>query len=400
MAELFDPASRSSRRRFLQSAGALGATASMGGLLAACGGGDGSGGTAATTATGAALKPNIGIPYDASTPVGAKPSGLPRRFSYVAFSPDPFWVSFSKAMADGAEQGDIEFGDANAQGDAAKYLDLVRQQLTRGLASTFLAPIDARAEASLAQQGIDQGADVVSLSLNPGTTQIGQNQLQYGTKIGEAAARYINDELGGRAEILFFNEGTTVATLKDRYQAIRDAIRANAPGATIVKDLTPRNTADDGFKQASSAFAANPGIKVVIGPGLATVGAFSALESTGKATPDMYIASIGGTDDEIAAIRRPNSAYKATWAEPWLLIGYLCTQWTADWLDGRAVPMGLAMGPALVDAGNYRKYQDDMADPAKVIAEDRVGEYLTLWGNINYETRSKFYDGLWTAPKA
>jgi ABC-type sugar transport system substrate-binding protein len=380
-------------------AGAAG-VAGMSTLLAACGGGDSSGGGGGTTATASALKPDIAVKYDASTPAGAKPSGLPRRFNYVAFSTDPFWVSFSKAMSQGAKAGNIDFGDANAQGDASKYLDLVQQQVTRGFGSTFLSSIDPRAESSIGQQAIEKGAYVIALSPEAGVTQIGENQKLLGRRIGEETAKYVNARMGGRADMLLFNEGTTLETLKERYQAIRDAIRANAPGITIVKDLTPRNTADDGFKQASSAFAANPDISVVVGPALATLGALSALESTGKASPDMYIASIGGTDEEITALKKPNSALKASWADPWLLVGYMCALWTGDWLDGKAVPMGVQLQAAPLTVENYQAYAADMAAPSRVVSSGRVADYLDMWGSINYQTRSSYYAKTWNGPTA
>lgn len=376
-------------------AGAVGMT-TLSSVLAACGGDDSGngGGGGGTTAAASALTPDITAKFDASVAAGAKPSGLPNSFNYVAFSTDPFWVDFSKSFKQGSDAVGLDFGDANAQGDVAKYLDLVQQQLIRGTAGTFLSPMDPRAELPLAQQGIDRGVYVVSLQLNPGITQITENQATVGRRIGEEAARYINDQLGGRAEILLFNEGEVVESIKQRWDGVRAAIRANAPGARIVKDLTPRNTADDGFKQASSAFAANPDINVVIGPALATLGAFSALESTGKARDDMYIASIGGTTDELKAIRK-GGAYKGSWADPWLLVGYLCAVWTRDWLDGKPVPMGVELSPQLLTIDNLQRYADDMADPATVISDGRVDDYVDLWGTINYETRDGYYRELW-----
>jgi ABC-type sugar transport system substrate-binding protein len=379
--------------------GAVGVT-SLSGLLAACGSDSGSGGsTTSGSAAASTLKPDISARFDPSVAAGAKPSGLPGSFNYVAFSTDPFWVDFSKAFKQGSDAVGLEFGDANAQGDVAKYLDLVQQQLTRGTAGTFLSPMDPRAELTLAQQGIDNGVYVVALQLNPGITQITENQGTVGRRIGEEAARYINDQLGGRAEVLLFNEGTAIASIKQRWDGVRAALRANAPGARIVKDLTPRNTADDGFKQASSAFAANPDIKVVIGPALATLGAFSALESTGKATDDMYIASVGGTTDELKAIRK-GGAYKGSWADPWLLVGYMCALWTRDWLDGKPVPMGVELAPQLLTIDNLQKYADDMADPSGVIADGRVDGYVDLWGTINYATRDQYYRDLWNGATA
>jgi ABC-type sugar transport system substrate-binding protein len=363
--------------------GAVGVT-SLSGLLAACGSDSGSGSGTGAETTASTLRPDITVPFDAKVPAGGKPD-VPRSFNYVAFSTDPFWVSFSKAMGKGADTADIDFGDANAQGDATKYLDLVQQQITRGFGSTFLSSIDPRAESSLGQQAIDKGSYVIALSPEAGITQIGEDQAVLGRRVGEATARYVNEQMGGRAQMLLFNEGEALPTIKARYDALRAAIKANAPGIEIVKDLTPRNTADD---------------SVIVGPALATLGALSMLESTGKDSPDMYVASIGGTDEEIAALKKPGSPLKASWADPWLLVGYMCATWTGDWLDGKAVPMGVQLAAAEVTVDNYQRFAADMADPVLVVSSGRLDDYLGLWGTINYDTRASYYPKTWNGPTA
>ncbi|HZV74193.1 MAG TPA: sugar ABC transporter substrate-binding protein [Conexibacter sp.] len=378
--------------------GVVGASA-LGVLLSACGdngsshGGSTGGGAAATS-----FKPDITARFDPKLPAGSKPA-LPRRFGYVAFSSDPFWVTFSNAVGRGCKEVNLELSVANAQGDAAKYVDLLSQQLTRRVGGTFVFALAPTALDPILADAISSGVEVVTYSLGPSISQVAANEVVFGKQIGEAAAKYINDRLGGKASVLLFNEDKAEA-LKPRYQAIRDALRAQAPKATIVKDLTPANTADDGFKQASSALAANPEINAIIGPGLATVGAFSALESTGKARPEMYIASIGGTQDELNAIQKPNSAFKTSWGYPDLLVGYLSAHWTSDWLDGKVVPMGLYNPPLEVTVANVAKFQTDMKHPENVFKENRVDEYLQLWGSINYDTRDAHLAGAWHGPQA
>jgi simple sugar transport system substrate-binding protein len=395
----YSPSPQTTRRGLLKDgARGLVAVSTLGTLLSACGSSTSSSGSGTGTGgTATGFRPDIAVRFDPSLPAGSRPD-LPGRFGYVAFSSDPFWVTFSKAVGEGCEAADLEMIEANAQGDASKYVSLVQQQMTQGVASTFVFALAPDALRPLLEDAIDSGVQVVTYSVAPSTIQVGADENYFGRRIGAAAAAHIVRNLGGEAQVLLFNEDKA-PQLKPRYQGIRDALAEGAPNARIVKDLTPTNTADDGFRQASSAFAADPDINVVIGPGLATVGAFSALESKNADRPEMYIASIGGTEEELEKIKQPNSAYKTTWAYPDLLVGYMSARWTRNWLDGEVVPMGIYNPPLEITADNLTKFQEDMRRPERVFEEDRLSDYLELWGSISYDTRDSALREVWNGPQ-
>ncbi len=83
-----------------------------------------------------------------------------------------------------------------------------------------------------------------------------------GTKIGEMAADYINKELGGKAEVVaFVNEAS--ADMADRSNAMIEALKKNAPNATIVGTTTIANVGD-GTAAMENYLQQFPDIKVLL----------------------------------------------------------------------------------------------------------------------------------------
>jgi ribose transport system substrate-binding protein len=122
-----------------------------------------------------------------------------------------------------------------------------------------------------------------------------------GTVIGEQAANWINENLGGVAEYAILNYDTEQILL-ERGNGIRDTMARLAPNASKVADQSAIN-AREGQSATETVLQANPNLKVIasIGGGGA-VGANNAVKAAGKLTPDFGIFAADATDLEIEAI--------------------------------------------------------------------------------------------------
>ncbi len=120
--------------------------------------------------------------------------------------------------------------------------------------------------------------------------------------IGEEAAKWINEELGGEAEVVVL-DWPQLPILLERGNGIVDAIKEKAPKAKIVAQQ-PAIDAAGGQSAMETIFQAHPNVKVVacIGGGGA-VGANEAAKAAGKLSDDFGIFAADATDQELSAIK-------------------------------------------------------------------------------------------------
>jgi ribose transport system substrate-binding protein len=122
-----------------------------------------------------------------------------------------------------------------------------------------------------------------------------------GKVIGEQAAKWINQKLGGTAEVAVLDY-PQIQVLLERGKGIVDGIKANAPKARIVAQTAAINPTE-GQSKTETILQANPNVKVIacIGGGGA-VGANEAVKASGKLTDTFGIFAADATPEELAAI--------------------------------------------------------------------------------------------------
>ena len=122
-----------------------------------------------------------------------------------------------------------------------------------------------------------------------------------GKIIGEQTAKWINEKLGGEAEVAVLDY-PQIQILLERGQGIVDAIKADAPKAKIVARTAAINPTE-GQSKTETILQANPNVQVIacIGGGGA-VGANEAVKASGKLTATFGIFAADATPEELAAI--------------------------------------------------------------------------------------------------
>jgi ribose transport system substrate-binding protein len=122
-----------------------------------------------------------------------------------------------------------------------------------------------------------------------------------GQIIGQEAAKWINEKLGGVAEVGILDY-PQLEILLERGNGIVEALRKNAPNAKIVAQSSAINPTE-GMAKTETFLQAHPNMKVIacIGGGGA-VGANEAIKSSGKLSPDFGIFAADATPEELAAM--------------------------------------------------------------------------------------------------
>lgn len=128
------------------------------------------------------------------------------------------------------------------------------------------------------------------------------NNKDLGYLIGTEAAKFINEKLGGNAEVAVLDY-PQLPILLERGNGILEALKEKAPNAKVVAQQSAINVAE-GQTKMETIFQANPNVKVVacIGGGGA-VGANEAAKAGNKIADDFGIFAADATDPELAAIK-------------------------------------------------------------------------------------------------
>lgn len=359
-------------------------------VLAACGSSQTSGsGTTGTAPSAASLRP-----FDPDAP-GGEATDLPKIIAFPGAYNDPTSLSMSEAMSAAASSAGFRYVTAVANGDISKITSQTEAMLMRGFSATFMYPGNEPATRPLAERVLESGACLFGGAGRPySTVQIVQDQATTGRQLGRLAAEWIRDNLGGRAQVAYFNEDSS-PTLIPRHRAALAELRKAGAGVEIVSDIEVEINPEAGANAMSTILQAHPDVNVVLGGAGPIGGAYAILDSKGKATdPQIFVASVSGSDADLEKIASGETVYRATLASPWPLYGWGMGTFGADWQAGRSIPRLMSPpGSGDVELSSpdaIRTFRADMKDPEATWASKR-DEYIALWGNIDYSTRDSYW---------
>ncbi|MGD9914922.1 MAG: sugar ABC transporter substrate-binding protein [Rhizobiaceae bacterium] len=336
--------------------------------------------------------------YDAAAPACTPPAGLQRTLVFLQDNEREFIEGVASGLAAAARDRGLEFKVALADNDIARQQAQAADALAAEAGAVVIAPIDARAMTKPLQQLIGSGTYVGAVVPPPATTILNAPQYETGKALGEAAAAYITEKLGGQARVVLLTQDSN-QFLAPRFVAIRDAL-AKVPGASIVADISPTPVDEQGgFATMQTVLLAQPSVDVVLGADTVVLGALRALRLAGKDRPDQFLGGIDGEPEAIAEIKA-GGPYKASVSLSAPVFAYAMGQHAADWLEGKSIPQAMDILPRAIDAANLAQYDTDQADPAAVWADPaRRDSYLRMYGNICPETRDQYLNFPWSSER-
>ena len=341
--------------------------------------------------------PTVFEPFDPAAAACTPPPGLEKVLAFAQDNEREFMQGVDHGLATAAADRGLEYRRALANNDAAKMVEQVQLLLASKVGGVVAAPVDPASLSHSLQEVMWSGGYVATIVPPPATELLNAPQYETGKRLADAAAAYINEKLGGKANVVLLTQDQ-IEFLAPRFQAFRDVL-STMPGVTIVADITPDPVnKEGGFATMSTLLQAHPDIDVVLGADTVVLGALAALEAAGKARPDQFLGGIDGEPEAVAAIRKPDSPYKASIALSSPVFGYALGQHAADWLEGKSIPQAMDILPTALTEENLPQYEADLKDPAAVYADPaRRDAYLKMYGNICYDTRDQYVNFPWSS---
>lgn len=305
-------------------------------------------------------------------------------------------VSFGLSLA--TKERALSYRVELAQNRVEQMLVQVRNAASERAGAIVIAPVNAAAVAPILQEFISEGSYVGAVVPPPAVTILNAPQYLTGKVLGDAAASYIRERLGGKANVVLLTHDS-LQFLSPRFVAMRDALKDIA-GVDIVADISPL-TVDEagGFSTMQTILLAHPQIDVVLGADTVVLGALSALRAAGMARQNQFLGGIDGEPKAVAEIKA-GGPYKASVSLASPIFGYALGQFAADWLEGKSVPQALDILPYPLTEKNIEQYEADIADPGRVFWDPvRRAIYLKMYGNICYDSRDRYINFPWSSER-
>ena len=106
------------------------------------------------------------------------------------------------------------------------------------------SPVDPATLAPVLQEFIWSGAYVGTVVPPPAISLLNAPQYLTGKTLGDAAAAYIKEKLGGKANVVLLTHDS-LQFLAPRFVAMRDSLK-DLPGVEIVADISPATVNKEG----------------------------------------------------------------------------------------------------------------------------------------------------------
>lgn len=333
-------------------------------------------------------------PFEPGSEVGEKPD-LPATIGYAQDSPRGYQQAIADGLKAGAHDAGLELKIAQSDADPQQQVQNMQQFLVSGVAALVTLQVDPNAQAPVMEEAIRQGVNVNAVIFGPSTSQVAAPQYEGGEVMGNLAKHHIEEKLGGKANVVILNLDS-IEAVRPRFQAIRDVLKT-VPGANVVADVEPVTTdSKAAFETVSTILQKEPQIDVVLGVDATSTGALAALRAAHKDRPDQFIGGFDGEPQALDEIAK-GGPFKATVTTEPSIMAYAWARYARDWLEGRSIPQGICVRAlAVTNADEVQRYREDEANPAPVFDDpDRRSKYLSLFGNISYETRGQYLNSIW-----
>ncbi|MDO4269461.1 MAG: sugar ABC transporter substrate-binding protein [Eubacteriales bacterium] len=271
---------------------------------------------------------------------------------------NPYFVSCVEGAQAYCDKNGYELSVFDGAGDVTKQVAGMENLINAGCNVIDLRALDAAALADSVKAATDAGVFVSTYPEIDGcTTYLDYADYDRGYAEGEQAANWINEKLGGAAEVAVLTQPAN-ETVVQRANGIKDAIAKIAPDAEIVAEAEGWVT-DGAMTATETILQAHPNVKVICCvTDSGALGAYEAVNGAGLAADDFFI---GGVDGDASALEKIKEGGI-----------YRCTITSAN-LTGEET---YYMIENLVKAAKGETFDYAFSSPTLAITADTVDEFM------------------------
>jgi ribose transport system substrate-binding protein len=231
----------------------------------------------------------------------------------VATLDNPYFIEVAAGFRDQCKKLGVEAIVTDGKYDAAAQNDQFENFIAMGCQAMGACPVDQRGLQAVTQKAKDKGIIVISEAqkIDNAHGHVIVDDYGYGVVNGTNAAKWINNKLGGKAEVLLITLDH-VEAVKLRGDGMADTIKKLCPNAKIVARQYAESM-ETAMNIADTVLTANPKVRVIacVNDQLA-LGALAAIQSKGIKDPNFYIGGADATAEAEAKMKLPGSYFRVT----------------------------------------------------------------------------------------
>lgn len=230
--------------------------------------------------------------------------------------------AITKAAQDEAAKKGWTVLQSYAYGNAAKQADEANTWIGQGVAAIVVLPLEAHAWGPVIKRAHARNIPVIGYGLSVAGSDgtIGWANLRAGRTVGTDAGKWINEKLGGKAEVALM-AADNQAIGRARIGGAVEALKKVAPNAKIVARV-PAVLAADALAKTRAVLQAHPNLNVVLCiADDGCIGARSAMKAAGRPADETYIAGWDGSKPALELLKKPNEPIRSIASLPLALLG-------------------------------------------------------------------------------
>ncbi|MGA2642233.1 MAG: sugar ABC transporter substrate-binding protein, partial [Spirochaetia bacterium] len=231
----------------------------------------------------------------------------------VATLDNPYFIEVANGFKDQCKKLGVEAIVTDGKYDAAAQNDQMENFIAMGCEAIGAAPVDQRGLQTVTQKAKDKGIIVISEAqkIDNADGHVIVDDYGYGVVNGTNAAKWINNKLGGKAEVLLITLDQ-VEAVKLRGDGMADTINKLCPNAKIVARQYAESM-EKAMNIADTVLTANPKVQVIACVNdQHALGALAAIQSKGIKDPNFYIGGADATAEAQAKMKLPGSYFRVT----------------------------------------------------------------------------------------
>ena len=273
------------------------------------------------------------------------------RIAGIVFQEDQFFRLVQYGMADAAGEAGVELLVGNSGGRPDKEIQLVNTYIARGVDAIVISPLSKTASATALKRARDRGVKVVTYN----TTVEGDVPLSYiessqsdlGAQTGEAARKYIEKRLGGKAKIaLLAFKSQLPEQSNGRSDGFKEKVAA-LPGVEIVAEQDAW-LPEMAVKKTGDILTANTDVDIIWAANEGgTVGAVMAVKNAGRAGK-VVVFGTDISDQLIGFLLSENNVLQAVTGQKPFEIGSTALRTASRAVRGQAVAPKVSMPGVLL----------------------------------------------------
>ncbi|NGO08744.1 sugar ABC transporter substrate-binding protein [Streptomyces sp. HC44] len=226
----------------------------------------------------------------------------------------PLYASLVKLSTAAAQKHDISLATTNDASNPDAQATNLNAWIAQQVPAIVSFPMIFEATEKIARQALDAGLIWVTYggSLENQSADIQFSFLEGGTLLGEAAAKWAEEELGGKGKIAFLTD-STIQLGRERTKGMIDAFTKLAPGVDVVAEEQAIDP-DTALSKSNAILAKHPDLNIILGvTDSGAYGGFKALQQAGRKKDDAktFVGGQDGSTPSLLAIRE-GTFYRAS----------------------------------------------------------------------------------------